>query len=258
MASSANGHRHVQLFEDSRKPMRRPECPMPQMFDIGGRRPTRLTWLYKSLVRACAPLHQMFHAWGTTAEDRARSFPCDSYVRAPAVSYYRAVEVLAPKEIVFRWLCQIRIAPYSYDWFDNFGRQSPRELTPGLERLGVGQALLVMFRIVDFAENEHITVLGETFEWIAGQQLAMTYLVVPRTSSSCRIISKLTGHHGPLTYLNHLRREYAPIGELPLMRKQLLTMKQLAEKQFLEELADGRRLLADDPASDATPTRVNG
>jgi hypothetical protein len=228
------------------------------MFDIAGRRPARFRWLYKQLERAGSSLHQMFYAWGTTEEDRSMSFPCDSYVRAPRVSYYRAVEVLAPKEIVYRWLCQIRVAPYSYDWFDNFGRQSPRQLTPGLEQLGVGQRLLVMFRIVDFVENEHITVQGETFEWLAGQKIAMTYLVVPRTSSSCRIISKLTAHHGPLTFLNRLRREYTPIGELPLMRKQLLTMKQLAEKQFLEELADGRRLLVDGPASGATPARVSG
>ena len=102
-------------------------------------------------------------------------------------------------------------------------------------------------------ENEHITAQGETFEWVAGQKLAMTYLVVPLTASSCRIVSKLSGHYGPLTYLNRLRREYAPIGELPLMRKQLLTMKKLAERQFLEELADGRRRLADRPASGGDP-----
>jgi hypothetical protein len=231
---------------------------MPQMFDIAGRRPTRLRWLYSRLEPVCSSLHRMFYAWGTTEEERSMSFPCDSYVRSPRVSYYRAVDVLAPTEIVYRWLCQIRVAPYSYDWFDNFGRRSPRQLTPGMERLGVGQTLLVMFRIVDFVENEHITVLGETFEWVAGQKMAMTYLVVPLTSSSCRIVSKLSAHHGPLTYLNRLRREYAPIGELPLMRKQLLTMKKLAEKQFLEELAEGRRRPADHPASGATPARVSG
>src|ERR1700727_1962513 len=184
MASSANGHRAGAL-QESRESQLLAEAPMPQMFDIAGRQPVRLRRLYGLLVRASSPLHQMFYAWGTTAEDRSLSFPCDSLVRAPAVSYCRAVEVLAPKEIVYRWLCQIRVAPYSYDWFDNFGRQSPRQLTPGLERLGVGQALLVMFRIVDFAENEHITAVGETFEWIAGQRLPMTYLVVPVTSSSC-------------------------------------------------------------------------
>jgi hypothetical protein len=257
MANSFAGRRQPGVLDEGPESEALPEFAMPQMFDIAGRRPVRLRWLYNQLERAGSSLHQMFHAWGTTAEERSMSFPCDSHVSPPLVSQYRGVDVLAPKEIVYRWLCQIRVAPYSYDWFDNFGRQSPRQLTPGLERLAVGQPLLVMFRIVDFVENEHITVLGETFEWIAGQKLAMTYLIVPRTSTSCRLISKITGRHGPLTYLNRLRREYAPIGEFPLMRKQLLTMKRLAEKQFLEELADGRRRLADDSASD-TPAQVGG
>jgi hypothetical protein len=230
---------------------------MPQMFDLSGRRPTRFHSLYNLLVRACSPLHQLFYAWGTTDADRSTSFPCDAYVLPPRISYYRGVEVLAPREIVYRWLCQIRFAPYAYDWLDNFGRQSPRELTPGLERLAVGQALLVMFRIVDFEENEHITVQGETFEWIAGQPLAMTYRVVPCTANSCRIVTKLTAHKSRMTFLNVLRREYAPIGEVALMRKQLLTIKRLAEKQFLEELADGPRVPAADPARGATPVQIS-
>lgn len=221
------------------------EYPMPQMFDIAGRRPTRLAWLYELLLRACSPLHQAFWAWGTTPEDHAMSWPCDSHIEPPRVGYYRGVEVMAPPEIVYRWLCQIRVAPYSYDLFDNFGRRSPQRLTPGLSRLAVGQPLLVMFRIVEFEENEHITVVSETYKWLSGQKLAMTYRVLPCTPTSCRIVSKLVVHNGPDTYLNRLRREYTAIGELPLMRKQLLSMKRLAEKQSLEQLA-GRRHLPDD------------
>jgi hypothetical protein len=220
------------------------EFPMPQMFDIA-RRPKRLPRLYARLERACSSLHTMFHAWGTTDEERSMWWPCDAYVNPPLVTEYRAVEVLAPKEIAYRWLCQLRVAPYAYDWFDNFGRQSPRQLTPGLEQLRVGQQLLVMFKIVEFEENDHITVLGDTFGWAFGQRLAMTYRVLPCSPISCRIVSKLTGHHGPLpaSLLNLFRREFFSIGELPLMRKQLLTLKQLAEKQFMEELADGRRVV---------------
>jgi hypothetical protein len=200
----------------------------------------------------------LFHRQPEASEqERALSFPCDDYVQRPLVSYFRAIDVLAPPEVVYRWLCQIRVAPYSYDLVDNFGRKSPRELTPGLERLSVGQPLLVMFRIVEFVENEHITVQSETFQWLAGQQLAMTYLLVPRTPNGCRVVTKLSGHYGPDTTANRLRREYAPIGELPLMRKQLLTMKRLAEQQFRAELADGRREPAAGAASGAVPAAVS-
>jgi hypothetical protein len=251
--SFVNGRVPVGSSREGHEPPMLEEYPMPQMFDVAGRHPTRLRWLYRQLVRICTPLHGTFHAGWTLEEDRVRSFPCDDHVLSPLVSCYRGVEVRAPCELVFRWLCQIKIAPYSYDWFDNFGRQSPRELTPGLGLLAVGQPFLVMFRIVDFVENEHITMVGETFEWIAGQRLAMTYRVVPSTAGSCRIVVKIVSHNGPVTFLNRLRRDFIPLGEFPLMRKQLSTIKRLAENQFREELADGRRV-----ASGATPASVSG
>ncbi|MFI5003521.1 MAG: hypothetical protein ACHQE6_00775 [Solirubrobacterales bacterium] len=185
------------------------------------------------------------------------SFPCDSYVPPPSLCYYRGIDVHAPREIVYRWLCQLRVAPYSYDWFDNFGRQSPRQLTAGLEQLSPEQRIFFMFRVAEFEENEHITMVESVveneqitmrsafFEWIFGK-VALTYLLVPCSASSCRIITKLTAHN-PRTFsarrvfFARLRRDYYPIVELPLMHKQLRTFKYLAEQQFLEELANGRR-----------------
>ena len=49
--------------------------------------------------------------------------------------------------------CQLRSAPYSYDWIDNLGKQSPQQLTPGLDQPAVGQAVLRIFRIVSFARG---------------------------------------------------------------------------------------------------------
>ncbi len=151
----------------------------------------------------------------------------------------------------------LRVAPYSYDWLDNFGRQSPRQLTPGIERLSPGQRIFFMFRVAEFVENEQITIVesvveneqltlrSAVFEWVFGK-VALTYMVVPRSASSCRIVTKCIVHD-PLTFsarrifFANMRRDYYPIAELPLMQRQLRTFKRLAEKQFLEELANGRR-----------------
>jgi len=48
------------------------------------------------------------------------------------------VGVAAPVEAVWPWVAQVRLAPYSYDWVDNLGRRSPRELV-GLPEPQVGE-----------------------------------------------------------------------------------------------------------------------
>ena len=59
---------------------------------------------------------------------------------------------------MFRWLCQLRVAPYSYDWLDNFGRRSPRTLTPGLDALEVGQRVMTIFELLEFDADSHLTI----------------------------------------------------------------------------------------------------
>src|SRR4029453_3182998 len=83
--------------------------------------------------------------------------PCDRYMEAPEQVLHRALDVDAPAEAVFRWLCQLRVAPHSYHWIHHFGRTSPRTLTPGLEQLAVGQTCMTMFELVEFEEGRHLT-----------------------------------------------------------------------------------------------------
>ncbi len=93
--------------------------------------------------------------WGTAPHECLRDYPCDRFIERFDEAYYRGITIQAHREIIFRWLCQMRIAPYSYDWIDNFGRRSPRNLTPGLEELAIGQTVMMIFELVDFARHEH-------------------------------------------------------------------------------------------------------
>ena len=171
--------------------------------------------------------------WGSTAEERSLPFPCDARVALPEASLYRGVSVSAPVETVFRWLCQLRVAPYSYDWLDNYGRTSPRVLTPGLDRLEVGQEGMRIFRLVDFAAGDHLTLMlrPASSAWRTFGELAVTYRVVPMhpaPAHHCRLLVKLVVRYPPGAWGAFMRR-LLPWGDLLMMRKQLLTLKKLAE-----------------------------
>jgi len=168
--------------------------------------------------------------WGTTAEERALAFPCDGIVDAPAC-YWRGVTVDAPPAKAFRWLCQLRAAPYSYDWIDNLGRRSPQRLTPGLDKLAVGQRVMYIFDLVSFERDKHITVRLRR-QGVFGQLLgdgAVSYVVGRADVGGARLLAKLTVRYprGPLGWL---MRAVLPWGDLVMMRRQLLNLKRLAER----------------------------
>ena len=165
-------------------------------------------------------------AWGTTAEERERCFPCDRVLPDHNEAYYRAVTVSAKPATLFRWLCQMRVAPYSYDWIDNFGRRSPRELTPDLENLELGQPFMTIFDLVDFERNVHITLRLRSPGLFP--PLAVSYCVDPGGNTGCRLIVKLAVQFRP-ALRSCLMRRPAPWLDWVMMRRQLLNLKALAE-----------------------------
>jgi hypothetical protein len=165
--------------------------------------------------------------WGSTAAERQLPFACDRHLDRVDDAVFRAVSIDAPAPLVFRWLCQLRAAPYSYDWIDNFGRRSPRQLTPGLEDLRVGQSVMRIFDLVEFETPRHLTVRTRPSRLFG--QYAGTYLVVPVDAHRCRLVVKLL-IVWPQNPLAHLIRVGGPLGDLIMMRKQLLTLKSLAER----------------------------
>ncbi|MDT7571621.1 MAG: hypothetical protein QOE05_1795 [Actinomycetota bacterium] len=157
--------------------------------------------------------------WGVTESEVARHYPCDDLVAKPVMQVWRGVTVHASPAEVWPWLVQVRLAPYSYDWIDNFGRRSPRSLVgfadpePG-DRFTRAGARFEIGRVLAVSREEHLTarILGAV----------MSYVLVPE-SGSTRLLLKIVMGSG---------RWYAPalsVGDLVMARRQLLNFKALAE-----------------------------
>ncbi len=164
-------------------------------------------------------------AWGSSPAERAAAYSVDELIARPDGVVFRAVEITGPAALVFRWLCQLRVAPYSYDWIDNRGQRSPRELIDGLDQLEIGQRFMI-FRLVGFELDRSITLDSTT---AAFGRVAVTYLVVPTDATRSRLVVKLAYVAPPGFYGAFLRR-VLPAGDLIMMRKQLLTLKALVER----------------------------
>ncbi|HEX3174903.1 MAG TPA: hypothetical protein VHQ43_11880 [Solirubrobacterales bacterium] len=169
------------------------------------------------------------HTYGLRPGEVELDFPCDRFLPSAEDRYYRAVDVAAPPTILFRWLCQLRVAPYSYDWLDNFGRRSPRQLTPGLERLAVHQRFMTIFDLVEFEPDVRLTLLCTRLSRIFGE-VACTYLIVPRGQRGCRLLVKVVVSHPGTRLESALRARLLPYADLFMMRKQLHTLRELAER----------------------------
>lgn len=164
------------------------------------------------------------YSWGETEAERAASYPCDALLPEPHQTVHRAIDVDAPAALVWRWLCQLRAAPYSYDWVDNWGRRSPRELTPGLDQLEIGQRAMAIFEVAGFERDRSITLHAE--KSVFGH-LAVSYCVAARGEDRSRITVRLLVRY-PRS-VAWLMRRVPPVGDLVMMRKQLRTIKKLAE-----------------------------
>jgi hypothetical protein len=184
------------------------------------------------------------YTWGSTPEERLMSFPCDSYIDSSDEAYFRAIDVNAPAEILFRWLCQLKAGSYSYDWLDHLeriffkvsesirDRPSPEQLLPGVETLAIGQRVMGIFKLVEFEQNRHLTIVLDDKRAITiFGDIAASYVLIPMTPNTCRLILK--GHiRYPRNPFWSWIRPFMPWGDLFMMRKQFLRLKHLAERQM--------------------------
>jgi hypothetical protein len=157
--------------------------------------------------------------WNVTDDEVARHYPCDDFVRVPTLQAWRGVTVRTAPETLWPWVGQIRIAPYSYDWIDNLGRRSPRQLM-GLPEPAVGEAFTTaatrrLGRIL--AVEPRIQLTGE----IMGT--CISYVLAPEGQTT-RLLMKI------VTDISRWLTPGLSVGDLIMARRQLLTLKRLAER----------------------------
>jgi len=158
--------------------------------------------------------------WGVSENETSRSYPCDDFVASPTMQAWRGVRVEAPAEAVWPWVAQVRLAPYSYDWLDNRGRRSPRDLV-GLPEPQVGDNFTTaggreLGRIVSVDPGKQLTgtIMGAF----------MSYVLVPQERDVTRLLLKVVMRTTRWAALG------LSVGDLIMARRQLLNLKQLAER----------------------------
>ncbi|MEV0394171.1 polyketide cyclase [Polymorphospora rubra] len=122
--------------------------------------------------------------------------------------------------MVWPWVAQVRLAPYSYDWIDNLGRRSPRQ-PAGLPEPTVGEPFTAVRgrrqgRILSVDPGRQLT--GEIMGAV------MSYVLVPVGEDTTRLLLKVTMRTNRLVALGLC------VGDLVMARRQLLNLKQLAER----------------------------
>ncbi|MBB6347566.1 hypothetical protein ACWGH8_05240 [Nonomuraea muscovyensis] len=169
--------------------------------------------------------------WGASPAEVAAPYPCDRFVGGPSEDWFRAVTVEAGADVVFAWLCQLKVAPYSYDLLDNGGRRSPRTRTAGLDRLELGQTFMTIFDLVDFTPGRQVTLrMAEPrFAWLFGA-LVVSYTVRDREPGTSRLVVKMRVpvESGPVRV--GVIRALLGWGDLLMMRRQLRTLGRLAAR----------------------------
>lgn len=157
--------------------------------------------------------------WGVSDQEVARRYACDDVVPDPALQLWRGVTVGVPRQQVWPWVRQLRLAPYSYDWVDNAGRRSPRELRelpdprPGEAFTRVAGAV-ACGRVVSAVAQEHLTaqIMG----------VVMSYALVGEGATT-RLLLKVVARR------SHWWDAGLAVGDLVMARRQLLNLARLAE-----------------------------
>ena len=162
-------------------------------------------------------------SWGITAAERAAAAVRRAGARRGRWCWTGPWTCAAPAAVTFRWLCQLRAAPYSYDLIDNGGRRARgADARAGPARGRAADvpdlhARLVRARVVTHPATD----IGAGPAGV--RRRGDTYAVRPTGPATSRILARVRTRRarpGPARALGW--------GDLIMIRKQLRTFAALA------------------------------
>jgi hypothetical protein len=87
---------------------------------------------------------------------------------------------------------------------------------------------MTIFELAEFERDRHLTLnLGRMTAFFG--EIAGTHLIVPVDENRCRLVVKLAVRWPRIPIWGRATRALLPIGDMVMMRRQLLNLKSLAE-----------------------------
>ena len=171
--------------------------------------------------------------WGTLPHEPALPMPGDQLIPEPAMNATRAIVIDVPPDEVYPWFAQMgpgRAGWYSYDWIDNRGVESARQIHPEWVITEPGASMGGMagigFDIVEAVPGRQLVISVTTDAPLA---FTMSYLLERWGNGSTRVLVRIRGESEGGRWLNPLIRFALGPGDFVMVRRQLIGVKQRAE-----------------------------
>ncbi len=166
-----------------------------------------------------------FQLSGATAEEIRAVSPADELMPKAVDRWVRCITISAPTNVVYQWLCQLTLVPYSFDFIDFPGRKSPNRLVPGAENLRIGQDFLI-FTLTDFEKDRYIAGVSRPEFHARYGRISVSYEIRELKPTQTRLQANacLADDQPPL------RRALLAAGDRIMAGRQLRRLKKLAEK----------------------------
>lgn len=175
--------------------------------------------------------------WGTTDDEISGAVAGDHFCPKATLIATRSITLGAAPEEVFPWIRQMgfrKAGWYSYDWLDNFGRKSARQINPEWQDVHTGSKVPggpVKFEAA-LVEPPAAFVLRVAFRSKLGNRLCGTLAYELRpVPNGTRLVTRLRTHlNVPGGRL--LEKIILGPGDGIMLRKQLLNLAQRTESRI--------------------------